>query len=70
MPAWYVHCWYFSDPQKEVDDYEAEDVPPEGIIEYGALVFDAQTGQMLDRFGRDSTVGDYDGFLSWNAVGG
>ncbi|MEG0864830.1 MAG: hypothetical protein RSI32_10090 [Clostridia bacterium] len=60
VPAWRINCWYVGNPKKEIRDYTGKEVPQRGIIEYGALIINAQTGILLDRNSTDQRTGDYD----------
>lgn len=70
VPVWKVNCYYVESAKKEMRDYTGKDVPERGEIEYTSLIINAQTGELFDRFDKQNDRGDYQGFLSWDDVGG
>ncbi|MEG0864112.1 MAG: hypothetical protein RSI32_06490 [Clostridia bacterium] len=70
VPAWRVNCYAVKDGKTELRDDMGQDVMERGTREYGALIINAQTGEVYDRFGQPGHSADYAGFLSWKDVGG
>ncbi|MEG2266289.1 MAG: hypothetical protein RSC68_18395 [Acinetobacter sp.] len=70
VPAWRVNCYYVKDGKTELRDYMGKDVIERGTREYGALIINAQTGEVYDRFDQSAHSADYAGFLRWKDVGG
>lgn len=70
VPVWQVNCYYVESSTKELRDYTEKDVPERGVMEYKALIVNAQTGVVMDRSNNRKGCGDYAGFISWEKAGG
>lgn len=70
VPMWRVNCIYVESGKKEMRDYTGTDVPERGTMEYRTLFFNAQTGELVDPHDNHRGCGDYQGFISWDQVGG
>lgn len=75
VPVWAVDVLWTSNPRKALDPaweepggYEKPDA--RNTLSYRRLMVNAQTGKLYDPQSRDRNRGFYDGFLSWDDVGG
>ena len=69
-PVWRVNCFYIESGKTEMRDYTGFDVPERGAIECKTVLVNAQTGEMLNPNDSHRGCGDYQGFISWDDVGG
>ena len=69
VPAWRINCVYVDNPEKELCLSSDSKVPDRTAIEYKSLIIFAQTGKLFDRYSKESSRGDYQGFISWENVG-
>lgn len=69
VPVWRVNCYYVESEKKELRDYSGLDVPERTVSEYYSIMFDAQTGSMLNQFNTRKGDGEYKGFISWEDIG-
>lgn len=70
LPVWAVRCHYVNSPTKELRDYTGMDVEERSMTEYKTVLFNAQTGKVIDRFDNRREASDYPGFISWEEAGG
>lgn len=69
VPAWQLNCLYVSNRQKELPEYNTEGSTNErNSLEYGTLVVNAQTGEMLNFMSKEEDRAHYKGFISWDDV--
>lgn len=66
VPSWQLNCLYMTNRKKELPDYDEEDSSGERYsLEYRTLVFNAQTGKMLDFMSKKSDRARYKRVITW-----
>lgn len=70
VPVWRINCYYIDSAKKEMRDYTSVGVSSRGEIEYKMLIVNAQTGEVVDMHDNHRGCADYQGFISWEDVGG
>lgn len=69
VPAWKLNCLYMTNRKKELPDYTDEDATAERYsLQYKTLVFNAQTGKMLDFMSEKTNRARYKDVITWNKV--
>jgi len=72
VPSWVVNCIYMDDPEEEEYSFHYEEENDErDAVGYRSLVFNAQTGEILDPQDQSKDGwgnADYEGFISWNDI--
>ena len=69
-PVWRVNCLYIESGNQEMRDYTGLDVPERAVIECKTVLVNAQTGELLNPNDSHKGCADYQGFISWDDVGG
>lgn len=66
VPAWKLNCLYMTNRKKELPNYDKEGASPERYsLQYTTLVFDAQTGKMLDFMSKKTDRARYKKVINW-----
>lgn len=77
VPVWVADVLWVASPRKAVDlpweepdpEYYGE-TDPRNSLSYRLLMVNAQTGKLYDPLSKDRNRGFYEGYLSWQDVGG
>lgn len=70
IPAWQVNCLYVDSGKKELRDYSGLDVDERDTQESKTVFVNAQTGEIIPTLDNGKDCLDYQGFISWEQVGG
>lgn len=70
IPAWQVNCLYVDGGKKELRDYSELDVDERNTQESKTVFVNAQTGEIIPTLDNGKDCLDYQGFISWEQVGG
>lgn len=71
IPIWMANCMYVPSAKKEINIYdESYGTDERNKQEYQKIIVNAQTGELISPMGDGKNRGYYDGYLSWEDVGG
>lgn len=69
-PVWKIACLYNENAKQELQDNSDDGVNERSGKDFSTILFDAQTGEMLDHQTKQKGSGSYKGFISWGDIGG